>query len=145
MENWKKLICEANSEHSAKNFAAAIALYEKSLGCALEISDQIENDPNGHIAAILVTYFNLSETFENMGNVKKAGTQFEHAFKSIIRFLRQGYSDQVNAAVIRAGRQLNLEWSSFIHKHSDELEDAHFKRYENFCQIFGGLSNSTSH
>lgn len=145
MEDWKKLITAGNCHFTAENYVNALTKYHESLQCILKgFSMQLTSDPQGAIAAVLVSYFNLADTFVEQGNLDDASLQFESAYCFINRLSHGVYLDEEYAsAMCRGFSQLQLEWSLYIQGHAKKLSALHLQKFATAKQTFGETLGET--
>ena len=101
----------------------------------------IQEDPDAACAAVMVSYFNLSDVYKSMEQFELAGEQFEHAYhflKSLID--HNPDSDPILQAVLKSSHHLRLEWARYIRgyrKHLTPLQLDTFNQVDHYLNRAG--------
>ena len=133
LEQWKQLMTDANQEFSARTYATALVLYQQALEQLLKtFSEQVEQDARGAVAAVMVNYFNLADTFLAVKQPDQSCEQFEQAFLFLQALINSGSTtDELKDIALHACGRLEMEWACCIQQHSRGLVDEHKLRYRN--------------
>lgn len=138
MEEWKQLTLAGNYHYSSENYESALTIYHQSLRCILDdFSNQLSRNPQGAIAAVLVSYFNLADAHAETNELDLASSQFESAFGFICQLLNSGDlgADTLDATT-RGCNQLQLEWTKYIKAHAKKLSALHLQQFATAKQTF---------
>lgn len=122
---WEELSKAAQTAYHAQKYKESIFLNRCCLSIALEQFDTgFTEDPNKALAAILVSYFNLSDGYSRLKDIKNALSQLE----KVSFFLRDVKDNQLltekkHDAFLHAERRYYLEYKLFIKEHKFELNN----------------------
>ena len=131
MDEWKQLIVAANMKYASERYPLALSLYQQALQHVLDIfDDQVNSDPDGTIAAVMVSYFNIADAYLVLREVDTASDQFDSAFQFLWQILKvEKLSGEVSNAAVKACGQVNMEWSGCIDKHGGEMTENFIQHY----------------
>lgn len=122
---WEELSRAAQTAYSAQKYKESIFLNRCCLSIALEQFDaDFTKDPDQALAAVLVSYFNLSDGYSRLKDIKNALSQIE----TVSFFLRDVkdnklLSEKKRKAFLSAERHYYLEYKLFIKEHKFELNN----------------------
>lgn len=145
MDEWKQLIAAGNYQYSAENYQSALAMYDKSLNCILkDFSQQLELDPHGAIAAVLISYFNLADTYADQSKFEQAAEQFEQAYRFVLGLVASTFvTEEISLALVKSVSRLDLEWTDFIKRAAKQLPAEHLQLYASAKRILAGKGDQT--
>jgi len=138
MNDWKQFSRYAKNEFSKGDYVAALKLHKKALNTGtLNFSTNFSLDVEGAIAAVLVSHFNISDTYTALKQFEAACQQFETAFKFLHPLSdNKACNSEIELALIRAYSHLNFEWTKFINQHGKDLNAERTRWYLNAQKTF---------
>lgn len=140
MDEWKQLIAAGNYQYSAENYQSALAMYDKSLSCILsDFNKQLDLDPKVAIAAVLISYFNLADTYADQCDFRQAAEQFEQAYHFVLGLVANSFvTEEMSHALVKSVSRLDLEWTDFIKRAAKQLPAEHLQLYADVKRVFAG-------
>jgi len=132
-QQWKHLISTANGHFSSQAYHSALSLYQKALSLLeTDWSIHLRQHPDNALAAMMVTHFNLADTWQALDQAEQACIQFEQACSFIHQLIeRPGLSESIRHSAIRAAGRLDMEWACCVKQHSRSLSEQHKRHYAN--------------
>jgi len=131
MDEWKQLIVAANMKYASERYPLALSMYQQALQYALDIFDeQVRKDPDGTIAAVMVSYFNIADAYLVLREVDAASQQFDSAFRFLWQILKvEKLSGEMSDAAVKACGRVTVEWSECVDLYGGEMTEGFIQHY----------------
>lgn len=123
MSQWEELMKATNEAFQKRCYYTALELCQRALRMAINRyeNDRVEDD-DLLLAAIMVSHFNLVDTYAALDQINHAVDVFEDASIYLKQLLTsEANTDLQKAAALRAGSCLHMEWHRFCDKYKTEL------------------------
>ena len=126
MQQWEELMKATNEAYQKRCYYTALELCQRALHLAVNRFEKRHSDDHDRmLAAIMVSHFNLVDTYIALDQVDRAVDVFEDASIYLKELLcSEGHSDLLKAAAMRAGSSLHIEWQRFCQNNKSELPGA---------------------
>lgn len=123
MEQWEELMKATNKAYETNCYYTALELCQRALRQAVRCFEgQLDPDSDQLLSAVMVSHFNLADTYIALDQVIQAAEIFEDASIYLQGLLAdQQLGELQKCAVLRAGNCLHTEWNRFFHKYHAEL------------------------
>lgn len=123
MQYWEQLTRLANKAHSNHAFSDSVELNRQALAFATEHFDEdFRQDAESAVAASIVSYLNMAESYTSLGDYLSANTQYERAVHFLQTALsRVDVSAEQRDLLSRTATHVRFEWELFSQSHGTAL------------------------
>ncbi|NVK27263.1 MAG: tetratricopeptide repeat protein [Flavobacteriia bacterium] len=123
MQDWERLIRQANRAFSNHAYSDAVDLNQKALLEAERSFDEdFYLDAESAVAAAAVSFLNIAESYTALGDFVSANTQFEKAVNFLQAIIaRPDMDDEQRSLVMRTATHIRFEWELFTQSYSRAL------------------------
>ena len=123
MDQWETVMKATNDAFKNQCYYTALELGQKALKlAAYKFEHHCNCDSDKQIAAVMVSHFNLADTYIALDQFNDAVNEFETARSYIEMLVQHDVCDDVKkTAALRAGSYLQQEWNMFVQKHKTQL------------------------
>ena len=123
MEQWKILMRATIDAFQSAHYYTALELAEKALNIAtLDLNRPCNCDADKKVAAVMVSHFNLADTYVALQQFEEAAHIFEDAREYLTEVIsKDQFHDIKKVAALKAGGYLQQEWLLFQKKHQTQL------------------------
>ncbi|MGB2222025.1 hypothetical protein [Neptunomonas sp.] len=127
MKNWELLINQGRDAYSEERFNQALSINQNAIEIALNLFDNVfELEPERAVAAVVISYFNIADTYIALNSWSSA----QQALEQASLFLQKQFSclflsEPQQVALLHAASHLRIEWASLIQKSSAATAATH--------------------
>ncbi|TDO98669.1 tetratricopeptide repeat protein [Marinomonas balearica] len=123
MQHWEKLTRKANIAFSNQAYLESVDLNLSALLTAQQEFDQrFDVDAESAVAANIVSYLNLAESYAAMGDLLTANGHYESALNFLNTIvIRPSINREQTDLIHRTLNHVRFEWDLFSQSHRNEL------------------------
>ena len=123
MDQWEELMKATNKAFETHCYYTALELCQRALRQAINCFESHKDpDADKMLSAVMVSHFNLADTYIALDQYVRAAEVFEDASIYLQELMLEQHLDELQkTAVLRAGNCLHMEWCRFFNQHHAEL------------------------
>lgn len=132
LQEWQALIEQANRAFHDQNYPCAIELNKRALRHAANMFEEaICDTPDDAIMAILVSYLNQAEAYEQTEEFNRCCCLYERAYTFVSCLMRDDETRrEVRLAAMKASSCVLMEWMQFLTRQRSNVNSERIKRYQ---------------
>lgn len=121
---WEKLTRQANQAYSNQAFLEAVDFNQQALGQVQKsFDDDFRQDPESAVAAAVVSYLNIAESYTGLGNFIAANEQYENAINFLqAAIVRPDLAADQRDLIMQTANHVRFEWELFVQSHGQDMK-----------------------